>query len=73
MSTTVYRTTRPELREHLPYRLALVHLREGPVLMALLAETGPELRVGSAVELDGTATIERGLLTFAPATREDTR
>jgi uncharacterized OB-fold protein len=71
MSTTVYRTTRPELREHVPYRLALVRLREGPVLMVLLAETGPELRVGSAVELDGTATIERGLLTFGPARRDD--
>jgi uncharacterized protein len=69
MSTTVYRTTRPELREHVPYRLALVRLWEGPVLMVLLAETGPELRAGSAVELDGTATIERGLLTFGPATR----
>jgi uncharacterized OB-fold protein len=73
MSTTVYRTTRPELREHVPYRLALVRLCEGPVLMVLLAETGAELRAGSAVELDGTATIKLGLLTFGPARPDDTR
>ncbi len=72
MSTTVYRTTKPELRKHVPYRLALVRLSEGPVLMVLLAETGAELPAGSTVELDGTATIELGLLTFGSVRPDDT-
>jgi uncharacterized OB-fold protein len=67
VTTIVHRTTKPELQEHVPYRLALVRLREGPVLMCLLTDSGSESPAGSPVVLDGAATRERGLLTFRGA------
>lgn len=67
LTTIVHRTTKPELQAQVPYRLALVRLREGPVLMCLLTDSERELPAGSPVVLDGAATRERGLLTFARA------